>query len=71
MNQIEKIAKRINKRKQIINIDTEVKSLENHKSSWLFKLMMGLMTLYALFISFAIYARKDEQATFVNSVFKI
>ena len=69
MNQIEKIKRRIEKRKPVMGIDIEARSIENGNSGKLFKLFMGLMTIYALFISLAIYARKDEQATFINSVF--
>jgi len=70
MSEIEKIKRRINKRKTVIDINNEVKTLEqNSKSSKLFKLIMSFLGLYALFMSFAIYARKDENATIINSVF--
>ena len=69
MKEIDKIINRINKRKNI-DINNEIKELDrNDKSSNLFKILMGIMTVYVLFMSFAIYAKKDEQASVVNNIF--
>lgn len=70
MNEIERIKKRINKRKNKININDEVKGLEeNNKGSKLFRVLMSIMGVYALFMSFAIYAKKDESGSVINNVF--
>lgn len=69
MSEIDKIKRRINKRKVKIDINDEVKDLSsNSKSSNLFKILMGIMTVYALFMSVAIYAKKDENAVALNKV---
>ena len=69
MNEIDKIKKRINKRKEKININSEVRILEENKGNKVFKILMGIMAVYALFMSFAIYAKKDENAVVLNNVF--
>lgn len=70
MSEIEKIKRRINKRKVKVDINSEIKSLDtNTKSSGLYKVLMGLMTVFALFMSFALYAKKDASATYFNSIF--
>lgn len=69
MNEIEKIKRRIDKRKHHIRIDDEVKVMDKANKSNLFKIVMSIMTLYVLFMSFAIYARKDESGTMINSIF--
>ena len=69
MSEIDKIKRRINKRKVKVDINNEVKDLSNNgKSSSLFKVLMGIMTVYALFMSVAIYAKKDENAIALNKV---
>lgn len=69
MSEIDKIKRRINKRKVKVDINNEVKDLSNNgKSSSLFKVLMGIMTVYALFVSVAIYAKKDENAIALNKV---
>ena len=69
MNEIEKIKHRIKKRKQKVDINYDIKKVESKKSTTLFKVIMATMSVYALFMSFALYAKKDESATFLNSVF--
>lgn len=69
MNEIEKIKNRIKKRKQKVDINYDIKKVESKKSTTLFKVIMATMSVYALFMSFALYAKKDESATFLNSVF--
>lgn len=70
MNDIEKIKRRIEKRKGKINIHEEAKQLNNKsESSKIFKCLMGIMTIYVLFMSFAIYAKKDQNGTFLNEIF--
>lgn len=69
MNEIEKIKQRIKKRKQKVDINYDIKKVESKKSTTLFKVIMATMSVYALFMSFALYAKKDESATFLNSVF--
>ncbi len=69
MKKIDKIINRINRRKKNVDINAEVKSIGEHKSNGLYKVLMGIMTVYALFMSFAIYARKDENAVLVNNIF--
>lgn len=69
MTNIEKIRKRIEKRKRKVDLFQEVKSLENkNKSNNLYKIMMGIMTVFALFMSFAIYAKKDSNGVYINSI---
>lgn len=62
MREFKKIAKRINKRKN--------SSMSKEKSGAIFKVVTSLMTIYVLFMSFAIYAKKDQEATVFNNVFK-
>ena len=68
MNKIEREKKRIDKRKKCV-IDVEVKALGKNEAGALYKGVMTFFTLCALFLSFAIYAKKDENATLFNSVF--
>lgn len=69
MKEIDKITNRINKRKKRVDINAEIKEFDHNKSSNLYKVLMGIMTVYTIFMSFAIYARKDENATLINNVF--
>lgn len=69
MKEINKITNRINKRKKRVDINAEIKEFDHNKSSNLYKVLMGIMTVYTIFMSFAIYARKDENATLINNVF--
>ena len=69
MNRVERINRKINKRKYKHNLVGEIKELETEKSSKWFKALMGIMAIYAIFISVAIYAKKDENATALNSLF--
>ena len=68
MTNIEKIKRRIKKRKKVIDIENEARVI-NKKVNPLYKILMFTMSIYALFLSFAIYARKDENAALINKVF--
>lgn len=67
MNKIDKIKKNLAKRKKI-DILEDAKKL-NNKSN-LYRISMIVMTIYAIFVSFAVYAKKDENAVIFNSIFK-
>ena len=67
MNDISKIKKNLIKRKKS-NLKEEALNLSKRKS--LYKGVMVVMTIYALFMGFAIYAKKDTNATYFNSIFK-
>ena len=67
MNKIDRIKKDFIKRKRF-NIKNEAIELE--KKTGIHKPIMIIMTLYVLFMGFAIYAKKDESAVFLNSVLK-
>lgn len=69
MEKIEKIKRRINGRKNLIDINKELKVLDKNKTSNSFKILMSFMSLLAIFLSFAIYAKKDESAIAINSIF--
>lgn len=69
MKEIEKIKSRIEKRKIKDNIACEMKRLESNKNSKLYNICMGIMTVYVLFMSFALYAKKDNNAVLMNSIF--
>ena len=71
MENVKKIAKRINKRKMKSSIQGEIFELEqNKKGQRIYKWFMFLLGVYAIFVSFAIYVKKDESATTLNSLFK-
>ena len=44
--------------------------MSKEKSGAIFKVVTSLMTIYVLFMSFAIYAKKDQEATVFNIKFK-
>ena len=67
MNDISKIKKNLIKRKKS-NLKEEALNLSKRKS--LYKGVMVVMTIYALFMGFAIYAKKDTNATYFNSICK-
>ena len=53
------------------SIQGEIFELEqNKKGQRIYKWFMFLLGVYAIFVSFAIYVKKDESATTLNSLFK-
>ena len=66
MNKIDKIKKNLVKRKKS-NLKLEASNL--NKKGKLYKICMSIMSIYVLFMSFAIYASKDVNATYINSLF--
>jgi len=67
MNKIDEIKKNLKKRKKKINIEDEVSKLD--KKSNLYRFLMMVMSIYLVFVSFAVYAKKDENAVVLNSLF--
>ena len=66
MSDISKIKRNLVKRKKN-NLREEVKSI--NKKGGLYKVVMGVMAIYSIFMGFAIYAKKDYDATYFNSIF--
>jgi hypothetical protein len=66
VNEIDKIKKNLSKRKKSLN--NEAKNI--NKKSGFYRVIMTIMTIYALAMSFVIYAKKDENAIILNSIFK-
>lgn len=67
MKELDKIKQRINKRKKRNGLNKEETAI-NKSSKW-FNVITSIMTIYVLFMSFAIYAKKDQDATILNDVF--
>lgn len=68
MRELDQIRSRIKKRKSKLKLDKEVCELDNTKTSNLFKILTSIMTIYILFVSIAIYAKKDQDAIILNKV---
>ena len=64
MRELKKINNRINKRKNKSNFNVKEK-----EQGSLYKVVTSIMTVYVLFMSFAIYAKKDENASVFNNIF--
>ena len=74
MEELEKIKDRIHSRRNNSNVvDISVKKIENtySKPSKLYKLVMFTLVLMALFLSVAVYAKKDENGKFLSERFGI
>ncbi len=74
MEELEKIKDRIHGRRNNSNVvDISVKEIENtySKPSKLYKLVMFTLVLMALFLSVAVYAKKDENGKFLSERFGI
>lgn len=69
MKELEKIKQRISKRKKKMSLNQEVSEMERKKTSSLFRCITAVMTVYVLFMSFAIYAKKDQDAVIFNNIF--
>lgn len=66
MNRIDKIKKNFYRKRKMSLKEEAIRVNDNHG---IYKISMILMTIYAVFISFAVYAKKDESALLINSVF--
>ena len=66
MDNITKIKKSLKRR----HIELKDEALKINKKSNLYKICMLFMTVYALFVGFAIYAKNDVNGIYLNSVLK-
>ena len=66
MDNITKIKKSLKRR----HIELKDEALKINKKSSLYKICMLFMTVYALFVGFAIYAKNDVNGIYLNSVLK-
>lgn len=74
MEELEKIKNRIqNRRNSSKDVDVEVVKLEKaySKPSGFYKISMFTMIIMALFLSIAVYAKKDENGKFLKDTFGI
>ena len=74
MEELEKIKNRIqNRRNYSKEVDIDVLSYENkyRKPSKIYKISMFTLIIMALFLSVALYAKKDENGKFLNDNFGI
>ena len=69
MKELEQIKARIKRRKSKINLNIGASSTEESKTTNLFKIVTSIMTIYVLFMSIAIYAKKDQDAIILNEIF--
>ena len=67
MNKLDEIKRNLKKRKKKICLNED--AIKVSKKSNLYRVLMVIMSVYVIFMSFVIYAKKDENAIVFNSLF--